>query len=567
MNDQKKSQRLTDMIFLIGLLAAIAFMLWKSPYGYGAYDEPFYLSIPHRLVKGDGLLTKEWNFGQLSAFLLWPLMKLYLAFSRGTEGIVLAFRYIYIAVQCCAALYLYLRVRKKRLGWLAVLLFLIFCPYDIMALSYNTMGIDFILLTGILLACGGKKPGWEMPAAGLFFAAAVLCNPFLIGIYAVYTICAAGGEIRKKKRGEQDITGRAEAVFTVKSWASFTAGAVFLAVLFLAAVLSRSEINEIIRSIPLILQDPEHTSRSLPYIIKVYLGEFYKTYGWYALSWPVLAVLSWIFRKNDAAGKGIFALSAGLAVLCMCSLLPEVQNSYNFLMVPLSSVGLCAYLMTRRRDKSIFLFVYVLGILYSFFANYASNQGMHAIAMTAAVTNFASVLMIGRYAEQELEGKNKALPIAACILLLIVQTGVQAYAKSVHAFWEDGISSLDARVAEGPLKGVVTSREKAGAYAERLADIRPYAEKDEGVILFVTRDTWCYLYADMDYGTFSPYISGSEEAAAERWRAYYEVNPDKIPDYIYIPKDTEWDIAGMDKEASQSGYRIRETAGGYHLSR
>ena len=158
MNQIKKdTQKKKDIVFLVGLFFGFLFLLWKSKYGMGAYDEPFYLTMPHRIINGDGMFSEEWNFGQFSAFLMLPVMKIYMMLAGSTEGIILHFRYIYIGFQLLCTVAVYLKLRKKELAWAAAWLFLLFCPYDIMAVAYNTIGIAFMTLAGILLANAKEK--------------------------------------------------------------------------------------------------------------------------------------------------------------------------------------------------------------------------------------------------------------------------------------------------------------------------------------------------------------------------------------------------------------------------
>ena len=76
------------IVWGICMLLAEGLLIWKARYGFGSEDEPFYLTIAHRLVKGDGLISEEWHLSQLSAVLLYPIMKLYLAVAGTTEGIL-----------------------------------------------------------------------------------------------------------------------------------------------------------------------------------------------------------------------------------------------------------------------------------------------------------------------------------------------------------------------------------------------------------------------------------------------------------------------------------------------
>jgi len=556
---KKDRQRKRDFLFLAGLLLGILFLFWKSKYGMGAYDEPFYLTIPHRIVRGDGMFSEEWNFGQFSSFLLLPLMKLYLFLHGGTEGIVLHFRYFYLVFQVLCTVVLYVRLREKELAWAAAWLFLLFTPYDIMALSYNTIGLACMTLTGALLATAGENAWKTWGVCGILFAAAVLCNPFLAAVYFLYSaavLCMAW--VRKRQEG----------IFGGKGWLCITAGAAGLAVVFGITVLCGSSIEELFGNIPLLMNDPEHTSRSLVMIVKVYVESFWKVYGWFVPVWAVFLFMGFFFRKDGLKRRIAFSLLCLSAAVSILGFLPTIQNSYNFIMVPLAVCGLGSYILTERRDRKTFAFLYIFGLLYTFMANYASNQGMHAISMAMLPADIASVLFVGQFLKQESGGKTREKTVlAAAVLLFSVQLGMQVYTKAVHTFWEEPVWRLDTQIMEGPLKGTVTTKEKAERYQTQLTDIKAHIRKD-GPVLFATKDTWCYLYADAEYGTFSSYLSGGLLQAAERWQVYYEAHPEKIPYYIYIPKEEsdDWGTEVPDR-AEEYGYRLEESENAYHLYR
>ena len=267
--------------------------------------------------------------------------------------------------------------------------------------------------------------------------------------------------------------------------------------------------------------------------------------------------------------------------------------------------------MTEDRDTGVFRYLFIFGLIYSFMANYASNQGMHAISMAMLPADVAAVLFIGEFIGQKEKARNrktvkgtkktegtksvkyakkmeavestininrlgrpektesalqKNAIITAAVTLLIVQLGAQIYAKSVHAFWEEPVWKLQTMIEEGPLKGTVTTEEKAEKYKRLLEDIKAHITK-EGPVLFVTDDTWCYLYADAQYGTFSSYLSGGFAQAEEKWRLYFEAHPDKIPCYICIPTaeiDYDWGTE-VKRAAEEYGYDVEVSKESYHL--
>lgn len=563
---KKELQFKKDILFLAGLFLGILFLVWKSKYGTGAYDEPFYLTIPHRIVNGDGMFAEEWNFGQFSSFLLLPVMKCYLFLVGSTEGIILNFRYIYIVFQVICTLVIYIRLRKRELAWAAAWLFLLFCPYDIMAVSYNVMGIAFITITGVLLAGAGEKDRAAWLVSGLLFAGAVLCNPFLALLYFAYSVLVFGvAAVKKRKTGQGGVK---EKNISVQAWLFITAGAGILAMGFVLTVLSQSPLSKLLENIPLLMNDPEHTSRSLFMIVKVYLQSFWNVYGWFVPVWSVLLLMAYCYRKEQTKRKLCFVLLSLSAVISLLGFVPTIQNSYNFIMVPIAVCGLGAYIMTREKDKRTFYFLFCLGIAYTFIANYASNQGMHAISMAMLPADVAALLFIGRFAAQERGESQKASGLilgGAAALLLTAQLGMQVYTKAVHAFWEEPVYKLDTVIEEGPLKGTVTTKEKAEDYKEMLTDIKEHIKK-EGPVLFAMQQPWCYLYADTGYATFSSYLSGGIEQAAKQWDVYFEAHPEKIPLYIYIPKEetNQWETA-VYEAAEKYGYRIEESGAAYHL--
>ena len=47
----------------------------------------------------------------------------------------------------------------------------------------------------------------------------------------------------------------------------------------------------------------------------------------------------------------------------------------------------------------------------------------------------------------------------------------------------------------------------------------------------------------------------------------HQLNPDKVPRYIYIPKDTKFDAMQLVATAQAKGYTMTETTESYHLER
>ena len=201
----------------------------------------------------------------------------------------------------------------------------------------------------------------------------------------------------------------------------------------------------------------------------------------------------------------------------------------------------------------------------------------------------ASILLIGDFVSETRTNTPKYsawLTIGICIMMFVSQLGMECYSKSVHAFWEPSVAELTTTITAGPLKGVRTTKEHASDYKNRLNDIDSYTDTD-GPVLFIASTPWCYLYADAEYGTYSPWLSSlstaDPEASAKRLSTrlgrYYEFHPDKLPSRIYIAKNDLWVPIDISENMAYApfcvspsfsshidAYSVTESEFGYHLT-
>ena len=150
-----------------------------------------------------------------------------------------------------------------------------------------------------------------------------------------------------------------------------------------------------------------------------------------------------------------------------------------------------------------------------------------------------------------------------------MQACFQITIKAEHCFWESSPSQLSQTIQDGPAKGIKTTSANAENYGQLYNDINEYQNLEKGNILFLTQKTWTYLAAkDFPYGTLSAYVTGENQNSLDRLRSYYSVNSKKIPKYIYIPKDSQWEnIQQIVLEAQQNGYTLSENTVSYKLQR
>lgn len=201
-------------LFIAALIFAsiVLFFSWHALYfGLGPHDEGFYISLPYRFTLGDRFFVDEYNITQTSTFYLFPFIKAYISIVHSTDGIVLFARYLYFTSSVLLAGFTFFVFRKFIESWAALslaMLCLVFVPFHIPALSYNTLA-NFFLMTGYLFgvwAALGQQNGGSLSfktdeknksSLLLFFSGAmhvqaIICYPTLIILPVIYAVCLTG---------------------------------------------------------------------------------------------------------------------------------------------------------------------------------------------------------------------------------------------------------------------------------------------------------------------------------------------------------------------------------------
>lgn len=549
-------ERLThyDRIFLAGFILVALFCLWKAPLEIQGQDEAFYLTIPKRLLDHDIFLVDEWHGSQLAAIFLYPLIWLHRLFF-GYDAIVLHFRYIYVFFQALCSAVIYRCFRKHGLfAVLSSLYFFLFTPFDIMALSYNTIGLMLVTLTGTALATAEHHRTYFL--SGVLFAGAVLCCPHLIAGYAFYSaavlIYAAAVRSRRKD--------------TAVKWVWFTLGGGMCAVLLLIFILTRASFSEVWHSVPMLFSDPEHIRKPIINTLCAYGLSIIRLVPHGLVNTAVygVALLMAVMDNRRCARKMIYiGVSAVIAVVTLAELAPGVTaTGYNSIMFPLAPVGLMAFVVTEKRDFRVFLFTFLGGMTYSLCIFFSSNNGVYILTAMSAAANVGSIILIGS-ALAEAKADDRQLFRDLCAILVILfaaQYSLMIYTKIHHKFWSDSDNSaLTQVIQEGPYKGIRVTPETETLYLEELTALRPLFDK-EGRVLYAAERTWYYLATpELGIGAYSAWLSGQTDTAIERLSIYYGQNPEKLPDYIFIPIRNSWNMTTM-------GQRILDPYGYVQIS-
>lgn len=566
-NEQRLwKDRIPDLAFAFAMLLAAIFMFWKCRYGFGNNDEAFYLTIPMRLLKGDGLLLHEWHLSQMAGILTVPFVWLFTTLTGGTDGIILFMRWVYTAVQCLSAIFIYIRLRKLNpLGaCIAALAFALYAPFGLMALSYNSMGILLQVLAFTILLTAQKQKNLQFAIAGVLFAGAVLCCPFLVVSFVLYW--AAVLILRLIQKGKRE-GKRLDHVWTIKGAISLTAGVFIAAALFLLFVLSRATVEEVLKSLPHILNDPQH-SLSFHHKVVVYIKELLFYSACTRVLYPAIGLL-WlcmlIDRNRSKRRELYFALHLP-GVLCLMAdyagglFANELMWAINLLAVPV------VLLSEKKECRQIFSLLWIPGMIYSVCLHFASNQCFWAMSSASSVAAVGSILMLGIFFKELRHGSNR--PVVRSLLLVgiglvfALQLSTETAFRYERVFWEIGIADQTLPVDEGVSKGLLASEGSMDIYLagmEQMEKLREYGTKK---VLFLSKRTWYYLTDDYENCGYSAWIARVDNHALETLKSYYAINPDKLPELVYVGA-SYGDIA--EGFCQSFGYRIADDQNGYVL--
>ena len=567
-----------DVFFAVMIIAGIVFSIWKAQFGFGGSDESFYLTIPRRILSGDGLFVDEWNLSQMSAIMQLPFAWLFKMIAGTTDGIVYAARIFYIFVHAGSCVLIYTRLRKYGvLSAIGSALFFLFTPFNIMAMSYDSMGVGLTALSGVLIATADYSKKLWIILSGVAFAGAVLCCPYLAIAYVLYALCM-GVHILLRNR-EMNFVLKSD-MFALRTFLFFTLGVGILAVLFLALVLPKAGISGVAENLPYMLEDPQHTDHSFGSKLWKYLESIFKCHQFFKYSlysYGVMLIVLIFDRKRKLHRSLYLIVTTAIVIFTYVLFLPNLHDTtYNSIMFPLIFIGITSYILCDNKPRELFAGLFVLGIIYSFFVHYASNQYFYIISMALAASNLASYIFLGQLIRDMKENPDnityalwlKRFGFVFAAFMIFLQGSLQIGSKARHVFWDSAPELCTVKLEQGPASGLYTNKSRADTYNSLVEDITStYSDKDEDNLLILSDHAWLYLAADMPYGTYSAWLGGENLGTLNRLDKFYSINPDKAPKYIYVPKSSNYDIEQIKSQATLLGYKMRQSANSYQFEK
>ena len=564
----------------LGLLLLFAFTL---KYGVSSPDECDYYTVPHRLLLGEKLIADEWNVAQL-AYLLNVLP--YWAYTRltgGTAGLILFTRSLFIAVNALFYAFMYIKLRRFRLwGVFAAFSFSAVVLQTIFSVTYFTAAPMAVMAIGLILAVDPREK--RVPVllfAGVLVACAVLTEPYLIFGFALWFIAVAVCALRQKRN--QPLPGLYDLLLRPRLFFWVTAGAVGVFVPFMLYMTLSGAFENLGGAFPYLFSGAEVGLLGTVLIKKT--GEACLYFGVpFVLGLAASLIAAVVLRakkSRDIKTKRIvFAAAcvclAGSCVYAGIRTLSSVQTAQWVAFSEFHGFGLLLFspvpfLLCEKTDPRVFA-LWLMGAAFSLLVDASSAVILASgggIVRTACILQLSAVLPeLRRPAEKkEPDKKKKNAPpqqrgradavyravLAACLTAVLLWHGGYVLAETVYKPYEKLIlhdpAPLDAVLTDGPMRGLVTTKETARVYADTLDDLdRIKAQANGAPVAVPALAPYTYLYLDLPYGTYSAWFEYYE---TERLAAFWALRPKQEPAYIYLPYYDKGLFAAYDEQTRQ----------------
>lgn len=515
--DKLKNNRnyIYTVVFVIvfGVIWCILFV--KCKYGYGNIDETLYIQLAHRLIQGDALIVDEWTEVQWFSYLLFPIMRIYTIFFKTSEGIVLSFRYIYTFVWGIACLAIYLELKKKNhLGAiLSSLFFLLYVPYGIMGLSYNTFGLLFLVLSCVINLSENSKISNII--SGSFYAFAVLCHPNLVFLSIYYLIYFLF--IKKDK----------------KQMLFFIAGILIQMVIFLVFIFSRASLSEMIQAFSIgYSREVSDKFRVIDNIKSWFVGLFGKGNAYIILFIILVSFIS-IFDKNKHKYCIVILISISILIIYM------YINHYvtmNYLVFPFALAAPFLFQLNNGKIKDFLYSLWIPGLIYSICINAASYLEIRGAFSVLSISSIGCICALCEYltTSDKKDLMLSAAKIVMCVAMVIqltLELEVRWNTVSTDTVVKDQVMKIE----RGPEKGLRVSKRQYNIY-ENVMKLNDESTISGYSLLFLSTNPLYYLN-NYDYKS-SSYSSWFVPEGMSQLD-YYSIDSQKLPDLIIYPLEDQ----------------------------
>lgn len=513
---------------LIILAALTLLLIIHSRYGFCQSDEPFYISLAHRLYLGQKLIKDEWHPTQFFSPILLLFYNPYRFLNGTVDGIIRFFRIVYIVLSGIISCWLYISLRRDYSGAIIpAIICLLFLQGNIQGMSYYSL--CFLSVIGLMTSI--REAGYYIRhnrnivllaiIGGICASVAVLCNPYLV--FAIIVIILANIITMKHRKYSLYIC---VTIFVV-------------AIIYISYVFWGLNIEDIKKNLPYILSDPQHT---MPVFVKLTMS-LQAQREWMPLKLVIIEVgfvLIIFFLRKRVKNNINFVYVICMCVLMISMIRPviELQKSICYIIVLSFSWGGIPLIIVdylERRDKTMVMW-YVCGwfVVIAFFM--ASNTILAATTVGYCICSIPILLTVFRLVSKGLKCSRSNEKIIAVAGLVVLVTIVVAFTitRTFGIYRDSELNKLNVELKYGPAKGVYTSKEHAQQYYDIYSSIIEILEnnnENDIKVFHSAKLPWAYLCSDCQYASPTSWTTPLNQ---DNLVDYYSLHPENYPNIIFL---------------------------------
>ena len=533
-----KNKIITILLFLILFVLSLV-GIWKTVYFSADIDESYALTMAYRIVTGDRMIADMWEPHQMSAALYAPLVALYKGIAGSMEGALVFMRICGVLIQGGVSVFLYLTIRKKLPQLLSVVLafaYFNFTPKHIQSPEFTVLfyWAIMVLMLALLSFFDTEKTGW-MILAGLSVSVIVLCYPAAVLLF-VYTACLL---LTKRKK---------------KACVWLTATCAACGALFVLYLVIAGGGFDIFSNVSYILMDESH-DQSLTALLADHLRSI----------WSMLAVLLAmmvlchvgrpVFAKKKGADRlffGLLLLFAGCYALYQFHTIREVNFTIFYPVVLQLFVLECyAYVTFPKSEEDKLWFAVsmplnLIGVIVILFTSNVLTAYSMSFFMPSVILGARYIYGVYRCREEDETGKKKRsyawIAVLLCICVVVRIFAARICLVRFTSTRRKNIFEGYYEVNHDVLKGVRLGDLDYVQYETKSALLKQYVKEDD-TFLYVGSDMFLYPQFDgMKIGTGNTI---STPAFSGQLMHYYENNPDRIPDVVFVDREYVADFSQL----------------------
>ena len=506
------TKKIQISILLIILFAALLSSVKMVFFGLNI-DEEYTVTLGYRIITADKMFLDMWEPHQMSGFVCAFFTKIFMLLTGSTDYLVVYLRIISLLIHGCISAYLYTALSKITTKYQSALLSVLsFIIVPKMALSIDFSLIAYLSLVMITTALikmdtSDKRIG-SLIVLSLATCASILSYPSMLLLFVGLFITLF-------------IT------FSKKDAFLYTGICFVIGLLYVGYFTITLGPKDFLFGIQQMMTDGEHSASLLSTL-------FSNVKSWLIVlvAFSVLYATAYLIAKIFKIKKQKSFIAVSISLVALIGQLVYWLSSFRYINYPLVLYYLIfgALLITRRITGKEFLKFILPSLIATFSGALLTNTGIYVISVLLIPTII--YLLTKSTDTEEIAGISNKIIVYALLLLFLFARG---WLLCESGSFKADMTYVKQKALSGPAKGIYCRYIEGYQYNQVQELVDRYIESDASVLCISGHTLW-YLLSDVKIANYSTISTPTYDA---RLMEYYDLYPDKKPDYILVD-------AGMD---------------------